>query len=76
MKVVFWPYLAKAEMLERFAKVPGIELVQADSAASLAKVIADAPVLVISQTNYDAKVAAVLREHARSLRFIPAPIRV
>ena len=70
MKVVFWPYLAKAEMLQRFAKVPGIELVQADSADSLAVAIRDAEVLVISQTHYDAKVAAALAAHGNRLRFI------
>jgi phosphoglycerate dehydrogenase-like enzyme len=70
MKVVFWPYLAKAEMLERFKKVKGIDLVMADSVESLAAAIPDAPALVVSQTAYDAKVAAALRDHANKLRFI------
>ncbi|MFM9971785.1 MAG: D-2-hydroxyacid dehydrogenase [Burkholderiales bacterium] len=70
MKVVFWPYLAKAEMLARFEKIPGIELVMADSVETLSAAIPDAPALVISQTTYDAKVAEALRTHANKLRFI------
>ena len=35
MKVVFWPYLAKAEMLERFAKHANIEIAMVDNAEAL-----------------------------------------
>lgn len=70
MKVVFWPYLAKAEMLERFGKVPGIDLVQVDSVESLSAAIPGAPALVVSQTAYDARVAQALKAHGDQLRFI------
>lgn len=70
MKVAFWPYLAKAEMLERFGKISGIELAMADSADSLAQAVTGAEALVVSQTAYDARVASVLREHGKQLRFI------
>ena len=70
MKVVFWPYLAKAEMLERFGKVPGIDLVQVDSVESLSAAIPGAPALVVSQTAYDARVAQALKAHGDQLRYI------
>ncbi|MSQ51476.1 MAG: D-2-hydroxyacid dehydrogenase [Betaproteobacteria bacterium] len=70
MKVVFWPYLAKAEMLERFGKIAGMDLVLVDSADSLIAAISGAEALVVSQTAYDERVANVLREHAKRLRFI------
>jgi phosphoglycerate dehydrogenase-like enzyme len=70
MKVVFWPYLAKAEMLERFTRHSNIELVPVDNVDALGSAIRDVECLVISQTTYDAKVAAALRANANRLKFI------
>ena len=70
MKVVFWPYLAKAEMLERFGKLAGMDLVCVDGVDALAAAIPEAQALVVSQTTYDARVANVLREQGKRLRFI------
>ena len=70
MKVAFWPYLAKAEMLERFGSIAGLELAVVEGIDSLTAALAGAEALVISQTAYDARVAEVLRAHGRQLRFI------
>ena len=70
MKVVFWPYLAKAEMLAGFGKLAGVELVMVDGVDGLAAAIPGAEVLVISQTTYDAKVAGALKLRGGQLKFI------
>ena len=70
MKVVFWPYLARVEMLERFGRIAGMDLDLIESVDSLVAAIPEAQALVVSQTTYDARVADVLREHGTRLRFI------
>lgn len=70
MKVLYWPQQARAEMLERFAKIGGIELCVVEGVDGLVAALPQAEALVMGQTAYNGRVADALRGHGSRLRLL------
>lgn len=69
-KVLLWPSLAGREIAARLREVRGAETAIVESVEQLGANAQEAEVLVIGGHFFSAKVAEVLRERARRLRFI------
>ena len=70
MKVALWPSMAAEEMAARLRKIPAVDLAVVDTVEKVSAVAADIEALVIGGHFFSAKVAEVLREKAKRLRFI------